>query len=502
MNKIQILQLGESDWRKLYTLPETVELQYKKILKKTPKKLFDLVILDRTPFEQEIPMLHKVTKAYTLFVTEKVEVTEKTAWLYRCKKGQELKEENIQDFFLQETGNYFSKSYGERIPLDSLTIAQGFSGSVRWEGNRRVCISGDFGTEFSQAACWRYNIFIDKDQYLELWLEYEKEGDVNIALSVSGFKPGDASGNPLWKREFSEETLKHGVWFDSRGGKGRLFLSLLAKGRGELRIVGIHNRYSRKGRGLFIPGGEQYVTSNREEIFCYFDPGDMKPPLNVYFSGYKTEEGFEGYFLMRNLGAPFLLVAEARLEGGSFYMGSKEYETMLRDAIIKYMRELHFTPDQVIFSGISMGSFGAMYYGCDIRPHTVLLGKPLLSIGDIAANGKLLRPGAFATSLDILRFLCGRPDLEAVEKLNRRFWDKFDRTEWERTKIIAAYMLEDDYDGTAYQGLISHVRCEGVELYGKGLHGRHNDNSAGIVNWFVDQLKQILINDFHRKVDG
>lgn len=500
MDKIQILQLGERDWRKHYILPDTVELQYKKILKKTPQKLYDLVILDRTPFDQEIPMLHKVTKAYTLFVTEKVEMTGKTVWLYQCKKGQKLEEKSIQDFLLQETGNYFSRPYGEKFSLDNLAIAQGFSGSVRWEGNQRVCISGDFGTEFSQTACWRNNIPIFKGQCMELWLEYQKEGDVDIALSISGFRPSSL-GDPMWKREFSEEELKQGVWFDSPEGESWIFISLMARGNGELRIVGLHNRHSRKGRGSFIPGGEQYVTSNREEIFCYFDPGDMKPPLNVYFSGYKALEGFEGYFLMRNLGAPFLLVTETRLEGGSFYMGSKEYETMLRDAIIKYMRKLHFTPDQVIFSGISMGSFGAMYYGCDIRPHTVLLGKPLLSIGDIAANGKLLRPGAFATSLDILRFLCGRTDSEAVEELNRRFWDKFDRTEWERTKIIAAYMLEDDYDGTAYQGLISHVRCEGVELYGKGLHGRHNDNSAGIVNWFVDQLKQILINDFDRKVD-
>lgn len=501
MDKIQILQLGDRDWRKRYTVPDTVEIQYKKVLKKPTKKLYDLVILDRTPFDQEIPMLHKAAKAYTLFVTEHVEMTEKTAWLYRCKKGRKLEEKDIQAFLLQETGNYFSKPYGEKFRLNNLAIAQGFSGSVKWEGNQSVCLRGEFGTEFSQAACWRNNIPIFKGQCLELWLEYQKRGDVEIALSISGFLP-NRSGDPVWKREFSEEELRQGVWFDSSEGESWVFISLRVRGNGELRIVGLHVRYSRKGRGLFIPGGEQYVTSNREEIFCYFDPGDMNPPLNVYFSGYKTQEGFEGYFLMKNLGTPFLLVAEARLEGGGFYMGSEEYETILRDTIFKYMRELHFTPDQVVLAGISMGSFGAMYYGCDIRPHTVLLGKPLLSIGDIAANGKLLRPGAFATSLDILRFLCGRTDSEAVEELNRRFWDKFDRTEWERTKIIAAYMLEDDYDGTAYRELVSHVRQEGVELYGKGLHGRHNDNSAGIVNWFVDQLKQILINDFHRKVDG
>ena len=59
--------------------------------------------------------------------------------------------------------------------------------------------------------------------------------------------------------------------------------------------MGKHSRSSRRGYGFFIPGGEIYKTSSGEEVFCYFEPGDMKPPLNVYFAGYKKREGFEGY---------------------------------------------------------------------------------------------------------------------------------------------------------------------------------------------------------------
>ena len=77
---------------------------------------------------------------------------------------------------------------------------------------------------------------------------------------------------------------------------------------------------------------------------------------------------------MRGMGCPFLLVAEARLEGGCFYMGSREFEDMLAEAIRSPMEELGFTPDQVILSGLSMGTFGALYYGCDIRPHALILG--------------------------------------------------------------------------------------------------------------------------------
>ena len=244
------------------------------------------------------------------------------------------------------------------------------------------------------------------------------------------------------------------------------------------------------------------MTSNREEVFSYFDPGDMKPPLNVYFSGYKTQEGFEGYYLMRNMGCPFLLIAEARLEGGGFYVGTQEYETVIVDLILKSMKELGFTRDQVILSGISMGSFGALYYGCDIMPHAMILGKPLASIGDVAANERLRRPGGFPTSLDVLQYLCGSMDEDAVKRLNHRLWDKFDRTDWGQSKIIVSYMIEDDYDGSAYEKLISHLHSDGVQLYGKGFHGRHNDNTLGIINWFSGQMRQILSEDFQRKAEG
>ena len=243
------------------------------------------------------------------------------------------------------------------------------------------------------------------------------------------------------------------------------------------------------------------MTSQKEEIFCYYDPGDYKPPLNVFFSGYKTRQGFEGYHFMQRLGCPFLLIAEPRLEGGSFYMGSAEYESLLKKCIAKYMRELNFSREQVIMAGISMGTTGALYYGCDIRPHAILLGKPLTNIGTIAENERLSRPGGFATSLDILQYLSGTEDDSAVDGLNQRFWGKFDRTDWSDTKFVVSYMIEDDYDGTAYEDMIAHLQSEGTQIYGKGIHGRHNDATGAIVSWFSGQYDQLLYEDFGRKVE-
>ncbi len=243
------------------------------------------------------------------------------------------------------------------------------------------------------------------------------------------------------------------------------------------------------------------MTSRREEAFCYFDPGDLKPPLNVYFSGYKTLQGFEGYFMVKTLGCPFLLISEPRLEGGSFYMGSEEYEQIYVDMIRRHMDELGFTSDQVILSGLSMGTFGALYYGCDIRPHAMIVGKPLASIGNVAANEKHLRPGGFPTSLDILRFQCSGSEEENIEKLNEKFWEKFEKTNWSHSKFAVAYMLEDDYDTDAYTTMLSRLQSDGVQAYGKGIHGRHNDDTTGIINWFLNQYKKILREDFGRRMD-
>ena len=60
-------------------------------------------------------------------------------------------------------------------------------------------------------------------------------------------------------------------------------------------------------------------------------------------------------------------------------------------------------------------------------------------------------------------------------------------------------LIEDDYDANAYQNMISHLTSDGTQIYGKGMHGRHNDNSGGIVSWFVSQFEKILREDFGRE---
>ena len=194
----------------------------------------------------------------------------------------------------------------------------------------------------------------------------------------------------------------------------------------------------------------------------------------------------------------FLLFSEARLEGGSLYIGSEEYESTLEGILREHTEKLGFKNSDVILSGLSMGSFGALYYGCKIRPNTILVGKPLASIGSMAGNERLKSPGISHSWLDVLHKVYGSLDSDAIERMNHRFWDMFDHTDWSKTRFAVAYMIEDELDGNAYEKLQSHLKDAGARIYGKGLHGRHNDNTPGIVRWFRSQYQAIMENDFDK----
>lgn len=500
MDKIRVLQLGTEDWSGIYTVSEEIAWTYLETLEELPESPYDVVFLDRNPSYREISLLHKAVKAYTLFVTERVNMKKTLKGLFKCKMGRLLKADALQDFLQKELRYYYEKPYGEKLRNVNLAVSQDFKGIIYWHGNCYLSLQGEFGDEFYQIAFWRNNIPVSYGQTLEFWLEYEKSAEIEISMTITLIERGSVS-KILNKWEFGEEALQQVVQIQNAWRDGSFFVSISAKGRGELKIIALHDRCSRCGHGYFLPGGERLVTTQREEVFCYFDPGDWKPPLNVYFSGFKTREGFEGYNLMRRFGAPFLLISEARLEGGAFYMGSPEYERMIVKAITKYRRKLGFSYDEVILSGLAMGAFGALCYGCELSPYALILGKPLANIGNVAVNETLNRPGRFPASLDVVMKDYDSADRETAKLLNARFWERFDGGYWRDTRFIVSYMIEDDYDSDVYEMLLSHLRADGVQVYGKGVHGRHNDRTAEIVNWFVSQYEKILKEDFGRELE-
>ena len=497
MNKISVLQVGNEDLSLRLHIPDYVEWNNINDLKDATERSYDVCVLNRCVNEKEARILLKKIRAYTMFLLDDVKVDQWTNWISASRRAKIIDLDTLQKFIDTDIHLFFMHSYGEKFAPQALSISQYFKGRVFWNGFSGVELEGEYGEDYFQIACWRYNAPIQNGETIDFWLEYEKDDSVSVQLKIEQFQTGLLS-NLQNRLVFSEKDLNSLVYIENQEANGSVFVSLHAKGKGKLKIVGLHDRHSRKSYGSFLPGGIRKVTSKREEVFLYFDPGDMKPPLNVYFSGYKTKEGFEGYNMMRKMGAPFLLVAESRLEGGGFYLGDKEYEDYIVSGIQNCLNQLGFDRSQLILSGLSMGTFGALYNGCKLRPHAILLGKPLASLGDIAVNERISRPGGFPTSLDVLVKNCGDMSEKSIDALNHRFWDLFDQTDWSQTKFIVSYMLEDDYDMTAYNRLISHIDDVGVEIIGKGIHGRHNDDTYSIVAWFKTQFDETLKLDFKR----
>lgn len=74
-----------------------------------------------------------------------------------------------------------------------------------------------------------------------------------------------------------------------------------------------------------------------------------------------------------------------------------------------------------------MGSFGALYYGAQLNPQAIIVGKPLVNIGTIAEHMRLLRPEEFGTALDVLVSNEGDTSQASIQALNQNFGKHFKR---------------------------------------------------------------------------
>ncbi|MGY3741914.1 accessory Sec system protein Asp2 [Leuconostoc inhae] len=382
-------------------------------------------------------------------------------------------------------------SVGNKVSLLSETTKMNINGNTNTE------FEDNFGHNFKQIYSWRYNYVFQENKVIEVWLEYEADHQVEVMLSLTRVS-GDGQ-SVLKNVAIMGSELKQPYTIENFNPGEYLFCSLFVKGQGQIKVGQLHIRRSRSQFGTFFIGGKRIVSqNNKQEIMTYFHPGDRKPPLSVYFSGYRSAEGFEGNFMMKNMGTPYLLITDPRIEGGGFYMGEQDLETGIIQTIKHALDQLQFTNKDLILSGLSMGTYGAFYYASDLNPHAVIVGKPLVNIGNVAYNEHGIRPNGFPTSLDVLYNLTGGNSKDSKERLNKRFWDKFSNGDFTNTKFNIAFMKNDDYDPTAFYDLKDMFENTDVTILSKGFVGRHNDNSYGINKWFLRQYQNILEYDFER----
>ncbi|PWF99709.1 accessory Sec system protein Asp2 [Levilactobacillus bambusae] len=394
--------------------------------------------------------------------------------------------------------NFLGGQYGDHLALNSVKINPRFKGDFHQDGHHSLEFDGNYGTELTQLVEWKETFATHDQRTQKFYPEIATSDGVEVEFQVTLVPLSGPSETHTFRRDDPDDLLT----FASPKEDSFIYLTMLAKGTGHISLGSVHFRMDRGPYGEFFVGGETHAdpTHRGEEFVTYFNPGDMKPPLNVYFAGYR-QEGFEGFFMMNSFKSPYLLFDDPRLEGGEFYLGSEEYEKAIITVIQDTLDKLGFAPDDLIMSGTSLGAFTALYYGARLNPRAIIVSKPLTNIGSIARNERVKRPvREFATSLDMMISLGRTNTVAGVDNLNDRFWSVFNQGHFENTIFAVGYMMQDDYDGEAFSQLQANLRGRypGVRLLHKGFIGRQTDQAGDVNQYFRACYRLILKQEFGR----
>lgn len=510
--ELKVLQIGGTNWLDLYSIPKENEWTYvpfdsaisylSKIYQSDKGRMsqIDLILLpeDCLEWDEDYNLISQVVDAYRIVYNQNADYHDSFNQLFYSKRAISMDLSNPQELIPKLNNLFFAGQYGEKYSVNSGVIASSFKGSIQYNGKHYIHLQGDFGEKFQQIFQWKRTPNVASKEAIELWPEFEKDEAVSLRYVIHMYHAQMANkrintyyieGNDLEKPLIIQAPDDADV---------SLSLSLEAKGEGKLTISSMHSRYSRYGLFQNLLGGHRVVNSKRQEFFYLSHPGDLKPPLNVYFSGFRTQEGFEGYYMMRSLGAPFLLITDPRFDGGGFYIGDAEYEAQITKVIIDTLASFGFKNDQLILSGMSMGTFGATYYGADLNPNAIILGKPVFHLEDVADQLRVHRPDDFSTSLDLVNYYKHDLMVENGQQLNNFVRNKIKSGNYEGTTIAVAHMLNEDYDRHAFQSLQNLLQDSEAIVIGKGFEGRHNDGATPVRNWFISQYRRILREQFNR----
>ncbi|MBI5975600.1 accessory Sec system protein Asp2 [Staphylococcus canis] len=513
IKKYKVLQIGGENFQPQLANPQDVKWNYIDIdtihglaeegrAFESETKIngkYDMIYIEAPHSTMLMRVLERIALPFNTFIDEgywdasyqSEEVVEQRIIRPLTYRTYEEKSEKIQALT-------FSGQYGDKVSPKHGIVNRSFSGDARYIGNHQLKLEGHFGEVLQPIVTWQNHLYYDEHKVIQIWPEYQTTGTVEVQYTFRLLSTDPAS-HVIDTYVLNEAELTEPLEIPIHDQNANITISVSAKGEGTLTLGAVHKRWSRIEMGQFIFGGKRYADSTRDELIYYFDPGDMKPPLNVYFSGYRSAEGFEGFFMMRHFNAPFILIGDPRIEGGAFYLGSDDYEAQIQSVIQNALKKLNFKSNELILSGLSMGSFGALYYGAKLNPSAIIVGKPLINIGTVADNMRLRRPEDFGTALDVLLKNEKSLSASAITRLNKRFWDVFGQADMSQTTFAIAHMEDDDYDLYAYEMLLPILSKQHARVMSRGVPGRHNDDSPTITSWFINFYNIILESQFGRE---
>jgi|GEM_PF-59204 len=514
MERAKIFHIGGHEQSEHFPHNATFDYQwipitYNAIKDEDDYKFFDkgnnsphLFIIEHDAHNFSVPTVVEQLPAHQIFVSSDFVWNDEIGQMLSLKEARVIELDNFPWFFEYLLANFSFRPYGTAIHTEQLDIHDSFEGFIQKHGNVSTEFYGDFGEEFTQMISFK------DARYFRGMVEFYPEishGGESLEVFFRLYFTNLQTGEYVGSTDVTMERLRAGAVFIDLGEHNQyISISLFAKGVGQLFLGNIHLRFVPKDGSISQVGGRKIIDEKElnDEVFYYFNAGNMKPPLAVYFSGYRPAEGFEGRYMMGDLGCPFILFHDPRLEGGSFYLGSSKFEEKILRVIKDKLNLLGFNNQELVMSGMSMGTFGALYYGSMLEPGYIIVSKPLIHLGRVMLNERINRYGGFPTSYDVQ--LHHMKDLSRGLAMNfdDLFWNQFKKADFSKTNFVFAYMRQDDYDINAFAECFQYLRehYPNTKIIYKGFEGRHTDPSTA-VEWFIKQYQSVLNERFDSKFE-
>ncbi|MER2130293.1 accessory Sec system protein Asp2 [Leuconostoc lactis] len=496
MAEISVLQIGVEDWTPQIKTAK-IDWQYTTILdlptrlalQKDPYVLEQtyVVLTDETldstllssqisdwPARRVLYFAQQITPEFQAILDERQDfrIAEKTP--------QAVAERILSDFQFEQIG--FSTRFSETqfIPMPPETT------HFERQGRFSAHFSGDFGDAWQQIGALK-TFAADFAATTEnvVWLDYEQSGTAEVQLQFVFFRDGHIQ----LRQTVTGDQLRQLTTVGGLQDYDNYQIIVLARGHGVLDLHVLHQRRSRHGVGVLMPGDDWQLTAENEEILSYFDPGDRQAPLIVNFSGIRLHvDGFEMRGPLRELGTPYLLFTDTRMQGGAFDIGTELYEKTVIETIKRAMATLNLKPEDVILTGYSMGSFPAMYYAADIKPRAVVIAKPIINLGTFTANPDFPHGYNQDWTLDVRRYLAGRMAPEDTEPLNQIFWEHIQNVDWSKIAVELLTMTDDEYDGQSLPELLAFFQSRDTPLTHEQEIGTHTAKIPEMVQFMTAAL--------------
>lgn len=500
-NKISILQIGSDNWSN--QLSNRFDWHYTTI-----SNLPDFLIKQTDPYrlEQDYVLLTDAHIDSTLlteqirdwpayrviYLTQDVStalkdiLTERRAFYFEDTKPDAIATRIICDLYLGQQGFNTTFSESQFIPRYQPTI------HFQRQGRFSAQFSGDLGEQWQQlGTLLTFPTDFTPHQDNVTWLEYEATDTATVALKFLFF---DANDTLIDTQMISGADLRTLSTVGGLADYHHYQILVLGMGNGTLDLNVLHQYRSRHGLGHLLPGSDWQLTSENEEILSYFNPGDRQKPLVVYFSDMDRHAiHFDMVSQLNELGMPYLIFTDSRLQGGAFHIGSAEYEKTILAIIKSKMLDLGLTNKDIILSGCGMGSYPAIYYASDINPAALIIAKPIVNLGTLSEDKEFPHQFNQDWTLDLRRYLAGQMSKGDTAAINNKLWHHIIDAPWSTIPIALFSMDQDDYDGKSLPELLHFLTEQHTPLKHVVQHGGHTEKIPEMLQFMNSML--VLMRD-------